>query len=103
MTSPMKSRMNAANDWRAAAVFHIKIGSWKHPLLFNLRPGGTKWGKPWGLVLPPNLTMRRENLDVRTALSVAGGLADTAKGHAAFRGCLASSPQAIAFLNPEAS
>ena len=43
VASPMKSRMNAANDWRAAAVFHIKIGSWKHPLLFNLRPGGTTW------------------------------------------------------------
>ncbi len=45
VTSPMKSRMNAANAWRATAVFHIKIGSWKHPLLFNLRPGGTKWGQ----------------------------------------------------------
>ncbi len=37
------------------------------------------------------------------ALSAAGGLADTTKEHAAFRGCLASSPQAITFLNPEVS
>ncbi len=35
--------------------------------------------------------------------SAAGVLADSAKGHAADRGCLASSPQAITFLNPEHS